>query len=703
MDTIHTLWRQAALALALWVPILLAAPPPLREQVSLNGVWDQGGKVPVYEGSVLDRQTYQRHVRVPASWTGRIIQLEFEGVNFVADIFVNQQFVARNVGGWKPFAVDVTRFAAPGESFELKMEVLGMKHAPILDENQRPLWPVGAFFLDNRCGGIVDDVWLRAYGKVHVENASVKTSWRRKEVEIEYAIRNRDDRTRTVRLQADVIAASGGPTVKRIDGPVITLAPGERRSVQVRSPWVDAELWWPDRPVLYHLETRLLEDDAAVDREMRRFGFREIWTEGNQYRLNGIRVNLWGEYATFGDPWFWPASAYTPQELPRTYAALRSLNERVLRWHRYPPPRYALELADETGLMIVAESPLYGRGYYRYNDREVFLRNIETWIESWIGHSRNHPSIVMWSAENEMIVPFQDLTRPEVARLREFIVRQDPTRPVVFHSDGRAEDGIINYHYPERFNHNPKGSVYSWARLVEPVHPTGIGEFLNPWTPKPGFAGVTNLNRWWQGIWMRGMRYVNIADFRPTIYQWSWKEMDSRRVANLRNAMAPVALFDKAYDDLGISPFTEDALPTLQAGAAVHRTLALYNDEFRDTAVTVEVQLRSGNTIHASASRTYQVPLGEHVDIPCSFQAPPVTTGSVEFVLATRKAGIRKFEEVKVFRIARGTLQPSNSHAVVLGDPLPPTHTPPSRVRAQAGERAVTLNWDPRRELFDIS
>ena len=163
--------------LCLFVAALLsglrAAPPPLREQISLNGEWPVGGTVPTYAGiASFGERDYERDVDVPAAWAGRIVQLEFGAVNFVAEVFVDGERLVEHVGGWNPFAVDVSRVARPGGRFHLKVHVKGPTLPPIVDEHGAVAWPIGGW---KTLGGIADDVWLRAYGPVRVTDAFIQT------------------------------------------------------------------------------------------------------------------------------------------------------------------------------------------------------------------------------------------------------------------------------------------------------------------------------------------------------------------------------------------------------------------------------------------------------------------------------------------------------------------------------------------------
>ena len=116
---------------------------------------------------------------------------------------------------------------------------------------------------------------------------------------------------------------------------------------------------------------------------------------------------------------------------------------------------------------------------------------------------------------------------------------------------------------------------------------------------------------------------------------------------------APVALFDKEYDDLGIAPVRDKKYPRLTPGRNEKRTLILYNDEFQGATVEVEVRLESGGALRARGSKSVPCVLGEHVEIPIAFQVPYTGGVPVDLILITQKNGIEKFKESKRFAVGR--------------------------------------------------
>jgi hypothetical protein len=679
--------------------------PDSREQVSLNGEWPEGGTVPNYFGETFDARTFRREVQVPAAWVGKRVAIEFRQVNYIADVYVDGRHVANHVGGWIPFSVDVTPHVEAGRSFALEVSVKTSDCEPYVDSDGHALWPVGLYPDHKRSSGIVDDVWLRAYGTVAIEDAFIRTSYRDKAIAVDYALTNHDDVERTVSVVGEVAQAEDGAPVKRLASEPAAIPPGATVTIAASAPWPDPMLWTPDTPALYHLTSRVTDGEEVVDRETRRFGFREIWIEGNQFILNGVRTNLWGTSIARGESGRQPY--LTPAGWPAHLAMMKDeLNIRILRWHQHPAADYLLEVADEMGLFIIDESALYARPIYAA-DHSALLPNVRAWIGDWIRAHRNHPSIIMWSAENECgwmhgsLMRGAPISDADLLSLGDAIREQDPTRPVTYDGDGDVGDAVVNWHYPEGFEALPRresersgpvgapGSIYGWAEMglelspaglpdwtegvgygptLYPDKPTGLGEFL-------ACGWVEELKPdvfWWHGTWCRGMRYTDYTDIRPYTLGWTYGDEQPEAKRNLANSFAPVALFDKEYDDLGIEPLMSGECPQVEEGETLQRTLVLYNDEWADTSVTVEVEVRSGGTVHASGRKAVELALGEHTDIPCSFQVPNVGDAEMEMVLRTYKGGVKKFEEAKPFSVRATGRGGPGAEGVTIGEPTGP-------------------------------
>lgn len=666
-----------ALSASLW-----AAAPPLRDEVSLNGVWrteDGEVEIPQYFGAdFTGKKTFVRQVAIPDNWAGKRVKLTFNQIAHQARFLVNDRLVHEQLGGWAQFDVDVTDHVIAGKTFDLKVEILGSD--AVKNERGMLTHPVGNWMTK---AGIQDDVWLRAYGPVHIDDTFVKTSYRHREIRVVYTVRNTSDAARTITIVGQA-RRPPRPVAKTVEV-TATLAPGEVRELTAAAPWADAELYWPDDPRLYHLESEVRSDGQVVDRETRRFGFREIWTESNRIYWNGVRTNLYGDYQSINTSGYHTDSSDLSRAgWPATVDAIRAMNVRCLRFHHQPVPLYLLETAEEKGLLICSEAPNYARNYHAAMNDEERWRYVENFnahvAPGWIRRERNFACIYIFNATNEMT--YNKLGEFSVAQCRAMgaaIRKLDGTRLVGYDGDanyGVAED-TRNVHYPNGYNTEPTGSIYSMdttaegRRRVDVNIPTGVGEMLHTHDSallgKPEYISVIR-NRWWLAFWLRGLRYTDWTDVRPACYWYAANDLAGRpsrggdpghgiRGTTLKNALAPVALFDKQYDDLGLAPYVGDGIrfvgrwPTVASRSTLIRTLVLYNDEFRGEHVTAEVLVKIGAETLATGSSTLDVPLGERRELHCEFVVPDQPGKTLTLVLRARKGGQLRFEEERWFLI----------------------------------------------------
>jgi hypothetical protein len=625
-----------------------------RPELSLNGTWPVGGIVPANGRDTIKEKSYERTVEVPAGWSGKRIRLEFEKVNHSSTVFVNDKLVGNHTGGFIPFSYDISGLVQPGKSFRLRVNTKDGTMPPIKTEQGHYLWPDGGSFYS----GIIDDVFLRAYGAVYIEDGFIQTSFRKGSLTVDYTLVNTDPVTRVVSLKG-VVTEVNGTVVLEVPSQKVMIAAGTKKHITVTTNWKNPKYWTPDSPSLYYLCSQLVDGSTIVDEETHRFGFREIWIEGNQFILNGVRINVWGDNITTTSLGL-RSNDCSPQEWPKTVDMLmHELNMRIIRFHRAPTPEYILDVADEKGLLIISESALFGSSArYLPEDGPVLVDNmVQHWIEPWIVANRNHPSIFMWSAMNEMRIYVPVITADQCLEVVNAISKFDPTRPVDCDGDGDVGAPVVNNHYPEGYetvDAVEKGNIYAWydysgfSDRPEKNKPSGFGEFLAcPWV-----KAILPDVYWWHGTWIRGLRYLNFTDLRPFTQRWAWTQSTNPRARqNLANSYSPIALFDKDYDRLGIAPIMNEKYPELHSGDTVRHTLILFNDEFSGNEVDMKVALKSGTQVYTVVSKRITLQPGEHMEIPCIFTVPDIASGLLSLELSASKQGVGKFREDRFFRV----------------------------------------------------
>lgn len=686
---------------------------------------------------------YERTFDVPASFAGQHIQLDFESVNFRCWVYVNDQLVTTGENAEfthenkHPFAVDITaHVAVPSTGNRLRVVVhdFTASFAGAFPNEDHPKTGI-TYPLGDRCdyynkdrgwrnidNGILGDVALRAVPPLHVADVFVRTSVRRGEIAADVTLRNADARPRTVRVQAAVAEWRSGARVLDFSAaPAVTLAAGEERTITLTQPWTQPRLWWPHDPFLHRLELTLREDDRTVAVHSERFGFREVELMASDdvdrrgFYLNGVRTRLFGESVepTWKDGYTEGVGTsglylYNPEYWSALLDEAKRLNIAVLRPHRGMWLRSMFALADEKGVMLIAESTINNGNHQGGLGTPENQRRA---IRDLVRTLRNHPSVVLWCLANES--PWDDTWGEEAAR-------HDPTRPfVATQTEPR--------HHPSPWLAAATGS---YAMGLSGYEPRIYGRHDANWGPKPLYiyednacydqpADADRVRAVQQGLTIfRGHRSSGY-EIVSTFYTWQklygqprapaeqllrieWSEAELRaggyRPAQARlplldpwthrpgyrilrplargphspeefwqRSFSPVAVFDRAHDerrDVAAMPYVAPLTPA--------RTLTIHNDDLVDRTTQLEigwtVRPLESDVVLSTGSLALDVPLGgvRARDIILDVQGHD----AVRVTYRAMKSGRVRFEET--IRLAKVADQPTEtapaSAVVVSGD-----------------------------------
>lgn len=162
------------------------------------------------------------------------------------------------------------------------------------------------------------------------------------------------------------------------------------------SGWSRDKCWTPDSPFLYRVEIRTAGDTYSTRFGMRTFDFDP---ETKYARLNGEIFYLFGTNVAIERYYDDPLCGTTPWQedwVRKLYSEFKETNWDCFRVHMGHASELWYDLADEMGLMIFDEYPIWGTD----NDGctpETILPEIYTWIDT----RQNHPSVIVFDAQNE--------------------------------------------------------------------------------------------------------------------------------------------------------------------------------------------------------------------------------------------------------------------------------------------------------------
>jgi hypothetical protein len=613
---------------------------------------------------------YRRTITVPIDQRGNRIVLRFEAVNFESTVFVNGVAAAHNVEGLLPFEADITDHVTWGADTTIHVLVRSGEAA----SRQSDGWhhPAGSWWGQD-CAGIWQDAWLIARSPVHVQDSFVETSVRSGSVSITTTIANDGPADATTWVEHVVL--DGHKVVFRVADQVRVPA-GQTSTVSVDREWAHPHLWDTDDPHLHELaiNVRPSRNGAAHDTRRVRFGFREVWVDGVDLYLNGRPIKL------RGDAWHYMGSIQNSRAYATEWFRMcQQLGVNYLRLHAMPYPPVYYDVADEMGMLIVAESGIYGSsGNYALSSAD-FWDNCAAHLTRRVQRDRNHPSVIAWSAENEMLAAFGQSWATRVAALKPVIAALDTTRPIYFEGDGDplSAGDLESHHYPLEIT-SSSTAIPESAYALAPGHSRGdywdrkkpllIGEFSSMYYATPtsvsavggpdtyatidGFYAAHGLI---VGAQIEGFRYAGITGISPWNTVWyGMKPLpfdDTREQLPLPEATGPkltrvgryAATLNPGFES-DLPPFEPNAVHaaaarTLQptaalatdyranfwGGTTLTRTYAVYDEVGTGGNVSVEWNLRLSRGRTVTGRRTVAVPATGKADVTFDIALPRVT------------------------------------------------------------------------------
>ena len=455
---------------------LLAAPVELRDSETFNRDWKfqlgdvAGADAAAYDDAKWDVANlphsfsmpyfaaekfytgygwYRKHFDVPAAWLGKRINLEFDGVFQVAEIFVNGQRVGEHKGGYTGFTFDITDAVKTGDN------VVAVRVNNLWNARLAPRAGEHTF-----SGGIYRDVRLVVTAPVHVAwyGMFVTTPQVSKEsgtVNVKTEVVNDSGAAKSATVKTTVLDANG-KTVAQMES-TQTIAPGATNFFnQTSAPVPHPKLWSPEQPDLYSVKTIVLDDGKPVDDYTSPLGFRWFkFTADQGFFLNGEHyyfkgANVHQDHAGWGD-------AVADSGFYRDVKLVKDAGFDFIRGSHYPHAPAFAKACDELGILFWSENCFWGIGGFKGDgywncsaypvnaaDDADFEASVKASLRDMIRIHRNHPSVIIWSMSNEpffsdkSVMPkVQNFLRGLVAYSHEL----DPTRPAAI---GGCQRGDID-------------------------------------------------------------------------------------------------------------------------------------------------------------------------------------------------------------------------------------------------------------------
>lgn len=344
------------------------------------------------------------------------VELRFDGVYLVSEVWVNGVSVGRNVNGYLGFVCDLTAHLRPDGPNVVAVRVA--------NEGPNARWYSGS--------GVYRHVWLSRTGMVRIPYGGLAVATRAVQgtqatISISAEVENRARQPRAVVCDIAVRDAKGRVVATASRSASLTAAGTGRIETDLTLP--HADLWSPDSPHLYTAEVTLKADGQISDRLAQRFGVRVLSASPEAgFRINGKAYKLRGA-CLHHDNGLLGAVAIDRAER-RKVELLKANGFNAIRTSHNPYSPYFLDVCDELGMVVIGETFDFWQTpkFWMDGPKLYFQDNWRRDLAAIIRRDRNRPSIAFWSIGNE--IPEVDSPRGvELAgEMRDIIRSIDPSR-----------------------------------------------------------------------------------------------------------------------------------------------------------------------------------------------------------------------------------------------------------------------------------
>ncbi|GAA1650096.1 glycoside hydrolase family 2 TIM barrel-domain containing protein [Actinoplanes couchii] len=357
---------------------------------------------------------YTRTLHAAPDWAGGTVALRFDGVYRNAMVFVDDQFVAQNKGGYTPFTVELGPHLRYGQDNVIRVEAR---------VNADSRWYSGA--------GIIRDVFLIVTGAVHLRRTgpivtTPDVDAERAVVEVQAPLVSTARTTRTVQVEVELHDHTG--TVLARDAAPVTITPGEGRNSRHRLYLPRPRRWSVDDPYLYRAVVRVHDQDGDLDAVSVPLGVRTLRLDPvHGLRVNDESVKLRGACVHHDNGLIGAATIGRADE--RRAELLKAAGFNAIRSAHNPISPAMLDACDRLGMLVVDEAfDVWTEGKTSFDGATDFPEWWERNLEAMVLRDINHPSVVMYSIGNENVETGTPLGAALSHRLTEKIRELDGTR-----------------------------------------------------------------------------------------------------------------------------------------------------------------------------------------------------------------------------------------------------------------------------------
>jgi len=433
---------------------------------------------------------YEREVTIPEEWKGKRITLFLERCHWETQAWFDGYPLGLQNSLSTPQVYEVGQpsqaTVTPGE------------HRVTLRVDNRRSIDIGESSAVTEQGpgnwnGIAGGIELRATDAVWIDKVFTYPDLDRNLVHIKLRVRNSTGDKQAAKL---TLAAGEAKSLTEIN-----IGPHPMEAIEQDLRLAGAiEPWSEFSPTVQALDVSIASSSAAgfFDEAHVRFGMRRLSTSGRRMMLNGRVIHLRGTV----DNGSFPLKGYPPTDVATWRARFQTCKDygfNLVRFHSWCPPEAAFTAADDLGLILQVENPMWiGDGRISADAlRTEFIRQEAEAIVDTYG---NHPSFGLMTMGNELGSGLDVFLGRLVPSLQQLDPRHlyastsapdNPLRPDNYFVS--AGPRWQNLRGDPRLEKNPPNTDFDYRGYVAKLDRPVIAHELGQWTVFPDFAEASHL------------------------------------------------------------------------------------------------------------------------------------------------------------------------------------------------------------------
>jgi hypothetical protein len=359
---------------------------------------------------------YQKKITIPNEWQNKNINLYLERVMFQSRVWIDNKEVGVQDNLSTCHSYDITEFVDLEKEFTLTIRIdnrdvqnINTTPSAYTDETQT-IW-----------NGIVGNLELVATDKLSINYIDIYPNIYKKSAIVKVYIDNLLNKATDILVSAAVYESSD-PSKKPIGTPINLKHELQDNKIEFEYFLGDnINLWDEFNPFLYKLDINIsaTPDGLFKDNKTVSFGMRDFKAKGTNFLVNDKKIMLRGTL----DCCIFPLTGYPPTDKEaylKIFKVAKEYGLNHIRFHSWCPPTAAFDAADEVGLYLNIEGPMWLDTYMVKkvgSDKEHYVYFPEE-AKRIIKAYGNHPSFCMYSNGNELGGDF-DLLHDMIASLKE--------------------------------------------------------------------------------------------------------------------------------------------------------------------------------------------------------------------------------------------------------------------------------------------